>query len=655
MKYVVRFFLVLILLAVIAIFGLVLKYKDELTFDTDRLVHYNVNLTTKIYDRNGKLISNIFEGEHREYVKFKEIPPRVVEAVVAIEDTAFFEHDGVNFEAILRAVLKAVKYGRLKEGASTLTQQLVKNVLLTPKKTLKRKINEAILAMKVEKELTKEQIMERYLNEIYYGHRYYGVKTAAAGYFKKDLEDLNLKEIAILAGIPQRPNAYDPTKHYDLSLSRANTVLERMYHLGWISKEELEKYQALRPKIYNQPIKRKRNLYIENMITKALKSEYSDLKKGGYQVYTTLDMQIQQIAQNALDNAYENILRRGEEALQKGEDVDYSDLNGAMAVLDSHSGEVLAVVGSVSQNESEFNRAIQGKRQPGSSFKPFIYQVALNLGYSPTSKLADISRSYTFKDGDEDREWKPKNYEKNFEGLINLRDALVHSRNLATINLVNEIGLSSVHQEVVKMGFDSIPMDLSLSLGTFNISPLKFASMWTIFSNSGVRVEPKFVRSVTSMDGSNEVFKSVEHNITTPAQTYLMTTILEDVIKRGTGRRIKIKGIELAGKTGTTNGYKDAWFCGYSPELTVVVWFGRDSDRSMYKETGGKASAPAFAEFFSEYLKLHPETKREFDMPEGVREVKLSNSATEYYTDISSPSDESRDSAEDLMDEELLF
>ncbi len=655
MKYIVRFFLVLIVIAVVSLFALVLKYKDELKFDTDKLVNYHVNLTTKIYDRNGKLISNIFEGEHREYVNFKDIPPRMVEAVVAIEDTAFFEHSGVNFEAILRAVLKAVKYGRLKEGASTITQQLVKNVLLTPKKTLKRKINEAVLAMKVERELTKEQIMERYLNEIYYGHRYYGVKTAAHGYFKKDLEDLNLKEIAILAGIPQRPNAYDPTKHYDLSLSRANTVLERMYNLGWISKEELEKYQKLRPKVYNQPLKRKRNLYIENMITKSLKGEFSDLKKGGYKVYTTLDLEIQELAQKALDHAYENILQRGDEAIKKGVEVDYSDLNGAMVVLDSHSGEVLAVIGSVSSKQSEFNRALQGKRQPGSSFKPFIYQVALNLGYSPSSKLADISRSFTFRDGDEDKEWKPKNYEKNFEGLITLRDALVHSRNLATINLVNEIGLSTVHSEVEKMGFEDIPMDLSISLGTFNISPLKFASMWTIFSNSGIRVEPKFVRSIVMSDGTKEVMKSIEHNVTTPAQTYLMTTILEDVIKRGTGRRIKVNGIELAGKTGTTNGYKDAWFCGYSPELTVIVWFGRDSNMAMYKETGGKAAAPAFAEFFSEYLKVHPETKREFDKPEGVREVTLPNGQKEYYTDISAPSDESRDSAEDLMDEELLF
>jgi len=356
-----------------------------------------------------------------------------------------------------------------------------------------------------------------------------------------------------------------------------------------------------------------------------------------------------------MKDAYEQILLRGDKYFKKsGERIDYSDLNGAMAVLESKSGDILALVGGVDYTKSVFNRAVQGRRQPGSSFKPFIYLSALNAGYSTQSKLTDISRSFSYKDKDEDKEWKPHNYEKNFKGLITLREALVHSRNLATINLVNELGLSNVHDAVTRMGFKGIPSDLSISLGTFTTSPLDFAGMYTIFSNGGVRVEPKLIKRVVSLDGGVNEFKTIEHNITTPEQAFLMTTILQDVIKRGTGRRAGVDGIELAGKTGTTNDYKDAWFCGYSPELTVTTWFGKDNNAKMAKETGGKAAGPAFAAFFKGYLEIHPESKREFDMPSSIREVRTSSKNSEYFTDLSAPPSDDKSSV-DEMDDELLF
>ncbi len=655
-----------ILLRLIALFfvlmiaGVIAGYfyiSGELKYDVDKLLHYNPNLTTKIYDRNGELISNIFGEKHRTYVPFKEIPPRMVEALVAIEDTAFFEHSGINPEAIMRAVMKDIKHMKLKEGASTLTQQLVKLTLLSNEKKLKRKINEAILAIKIENKLTKEQILERYLNEVFYGHHYYGVKTAAKGYFRKDLSDLNLKEIAILAGIPQRPSAFDPTRHLEASFSRANTVLHRMYTLGWISKEELEKYQADRPTIYNDTLTKNRAPYIANEVLKQLQKEYPDIKTAGYEIYTTIDLEAQEIAQKALVNAYHDILARGEKynAKTKEEEwVDYSDLNGAMIVMESKSGEVLAMVGGVDYKRSVFNRVVQGRRQPGSSFKPFIYLTALNAGYSTESKLTDISRSFAYKDQEEEKEWRPKNYEKNFEGLITLRESLVHSRNLATINMVNELGLSFVRQEIEKMGFSNLPSDLSLSLGTFSISPWDFAAAWSIFANHGQKVEPMLVKKVVSSDGGVKIYKTKEESITTPAQAFLITSILEDVVKRGTGRRARVEGIEVAGKTGTTNGYKDAWFCGYSPEIETLVWFGKDGNGKMAKETGGKAAGPAFAAFYRGYIKIHPETKREFDIPEGVREVKLSAKKSEYFTDISAAPNDAKSRAEEL-DQELLF
>ena len=614
-----------------------MHFSKEVKLDADKLINYHPEMTTRIYDKNGELIANIFKDKHRLYAPFDEIPPRLIEALIAIEDTVFFEHEGVNYEAILRALLKDIKARKMKEGASTLTQQLVKNTLLTSEKKLQRKINEAILALKLETKLTKEEILERYLNEIYLGHRYYGVKTAALGYFRKPLHDLNLKEIAILVGLPQAPSKYDPTRHYDISMSRANTVLARMRSLGWITEEELQKYQALRPTVYNDTLTQNKLPYVVDQVLKDLKEEYPDIKTGGYKIYTTIDSRLQNIAREALRFGYNKILERGADK----EGVDYSDLNGAIVVIDNHSGEVLSMIGGIDYQKSAYNRATQSKRQPGSSFKPFIYQIALDSGYSLKSTLTDISRTFKYQDKDEEKEWQPKNYEKNFEGLITLHDALVHSRNLATINLVNTLGLNLVHRKITEMGFKNVPNDLSISLGTFGISPLEMSSMYTIFSNYGTKLTPILIKSVVDYKGQEKIYEAEPKQITKPEQAFLITTILEDVIKKGTGRRARVKGLALAGKTGTTNDYKDAWFCGYSPEIEVIVWYGKDDNKPMYKETGGKAAGPVFSYFFKEYLALHPETKTSFDIPEGVRVVRGKN-GTDYFTTISKPPKETQ-------------
>ncbi len=648
LKYLFGFIVSLGILGLIIGLFAFMHFSKEVKLDADKLINYHPEMTTRIYDRNGELIANIFKDKHRLYAPFEEIPPRLIEALVAIEDTVFFEHEGVNYEAILRALLKDIKAGKMKEGASTLTQQLVKNTLLTSEKKLQRKINEAILALKLETKLSKEEILERYLNEIYFGHRYYGVKTAALGYFRKPLHDLNLKEIAILVGLPQAPSKYDPTRHYDVSLSRANTVLARMRSLGWITEEELQKYQALRPTVYNDSLTQNKLPYVVDQVLKDLKEEYPDIRTGGYKIYTTIDSNLQNLAKEALRFGYENILKRGE-----GKEVDYSDLNGAMVVLDSHSGEVLSLVGGIDYKQSAYNRATQSKRQPGSSFKPFIYQIALDSGYSLKSKLMDISRTFKYHDKDEEKEWQPKNYEKNFEGLITLHDALVHSRNLATINLVNSLGLNLVHRKIEEMGFKNVPNDLSISLGTFGISPLEMSAMYTIFSNYGTKLTPILVKSVVNYKGEEKIYEAKAQKVTLPEQAFLMTTILQDVVKKGTGRRAGVKGLALAGKTGTTNDYKDAWFCGYSPEIETIVWYGKDDNKPMYKETGGKAAAPAFSYFYKEYLALHPETKTVFDVPSGVRVVRGKH-GTDYFTKISKPPKET-ESTPAAASEELLF
>ena len=651
-KLILKIFGALFLVAIIA--GLIAfgYFSNQVKLDADRLIDYNPNTTTRVYDRNGELIANLFSDKHRLYVPFEGIPPRLIEALIAIEDTSFFEHDGVNYEAIFRAAIKDVKSMSLKEGASTLTQQLIKNTILTNEKKFKRKVNEAILALKLESELSKEEILERYLNEIYFGHRYYGVRTAALGYFRKELKELNLKEMAILVGLPKAPSSYDPTRRPDLSFARANTVLFRMKKLGWISDEEYQKYEQFEPTIYDDTLTQNKTPYITDQILRELKDEYPDIRTGGYSIHTTIDFELQELAKRSLQIGYFEILKRAENLT--GEDViDYSDLNGAIVVLENNSAEVLALVGGVDYKKSAYNRASQSLRQPGSSFKPFIYQVALDAGYSTQSRLTDISRTFSYEDKDEEKEWKPKNYSKNFSGMVTLRQALIHSKNLATINLVNELGLSTVHREIKKMGFKNIPADLSIALGTFGISPLKFSGFYTIFSNYGKRLEPILVKRVITKEGDEKTYTAREEIVTTDAQSFLITSILRDVVKKGTGRRAGVKGIELAGKTGTTNDYKDAWFCGYSPEIQTLVWFGKDNNKAMYKETGGKAAAPVFANFYKEYLEIHPETKRVFDVPKEVRSVKIKGNR-EYFTPISKPPKSNTNESSD-SNEELLF
>ena len=633
MKYIFRGLGALFLLVIIAGLMAFFYFSKEVKLDADRLIYYNPDTTTRVYDRNGELIANLFNKKHRLYAPYAEIPPRLIEALIAIEDTAFFEHEGVNYEAIFRAAIKDIKTMSLKEGASTLTQQLIKNTILTNEKKFRRKINEAILALKLEGKLTKEEILERYLNEIYFGHRYYGVKTASLGYFRKELKELNLKEIAILVGLPKAPSTYDPTRHLDLSLSRANTVLFRMNSLGWITDEEYQKYEQFRPEIFDDTLTKNKTPYVIDQILRELKDEYPDIKTGGYKIYSTIDLEIQELAKKSLHDGYVEILKRGEEAKK---DIDYSDLNGAMVVLENQSGEVLALVGGVDYKKSAYNRAVQSLRQPGSSFKPFIYQVALDAGYSTQSKLTDISRTFDYQSEDEEKEWRPKNYSKNYAGILSFRQALVHSRNLATINLVNELGLSNLHREIRKMGFENVPADLSISLGTFGMSPLRFSGYYTIFSNYGKKRDPILVKKVITGQGDEKSYSAKEEVIASPEQTYLTTSILRDVVRAGTGRKAAVKGIELAGKTGTTNEYRDAWFCGYSPQIQSIVWFGKDDNKPMFKETGGKAAAPVFANFYKEYIKIHPETKRVFDIPDKVRVVKVKNK-TEYFTPISKP------------------
>ena len=599
--------------------------------DIDKIINYTPDISTEILDRNGNRLAYIFKKRHRLYATYNEIPVYIVEGLIATEDTKFFEHNGVNPDAILRAVIKDLKAGHMVEGGSTITQQLIKNTMLSNKKKLSRKLKEVILALKLDSKLSKEQILERYLNEIAYGNNYLGVKTAAEGYFRKPLSDLSLKESAILVGLPNAPSYYNPLRHYDRALKRANHILRRLKNLGWITDSEYKEAKAERPKVYKTTLTQNIAPYIVDEVIRRLKPKFKDLKTGGYKIYTTIDLKKEKLAKDATNFGLNNTLK------MIGEDKNKTDLNGAMVVVENKTGDILAMVGGVDYKKSSYNRATMTKRQPGSAFKPFVYQRALDLGYNPATKLTDLSRTFSYEQNGKTITWTPQNYEKDFKGFIPLREALVHSRNLATINLVDDIGLDKIINKLELLDVKNIPHNLSISLGNLALSPYKVAQIYTVFSNKGHMIAPRLISKIVSKQNSviYETKPKEIANFTKPEQAYLMTSILEDVIKRGTGKNAQVKGIELAGKTGTTNNYIDAWFCGYSPTITTIVWYGRDKYKTIgNKMTGGRVAAPAFAYFYRKLLKLEPNLKRKFDVPKGVK-VGYINGKKELYTTTS--------------------
>ena len=661
-----KIFFTLMLLGLLSPFALFGYYYVAYEYDLSSLVDYKPSTSSRIYDKNGEKIANVFDTKHRFYTSFENIPPRAIEALVAIEDTTFFEHPGINVDAIFRAAIKVIRAGKAVQGASTITQQLVKNKLLTREKKLSRKIKEAIYALKLEHALTKEQTLDRYLNEIYFGHGYYGIKTAADGYFHKKLQDLSLKEIAILVGLPKAPSTYAPTKNYEISMGRANRVIERMKVLAWIDDETYKKAIAESPKVYDTTLTQNKAPFIVDEIARRMKDlNITDFKTGGYEVYTTIDLQLQDAGRKAVLHAYNEVLKRldgyKEEALQNAkktkQDIDYvdtntSNLNGALVSVESSTGSVLALVGSYDYTISSFNRATQGQRQPGSAFKPFIYQVALDLGFSGATELTDIAKTYTYEKDGEEMKWQPRNYSKNYNGIISLREALVHSSNLATINLVNDIGLQVLLGELEKFGIEDVPQDLSISLGTISLSPLTLAKYYTSFANKGVQVDTHIINYIEHNGEVIHEFTPSYQVITNEQQAFLMTSILKGVVDRGTAVRARVAGIDIAGKTGTTNDNIDAWFAGYSPTIETVVWFGNDDNSPMHKkETGGRVSGTAFKAYYQELLELYPQIQREFDKPEGIIEVDVGGKK-EYFSDISKPP---RVEVEADPKEELLF
>ena len=637
----------------------------EVQDEIESVKRHKMDITTQLFDRKGRLVANLFDQHYRLYAKFEEIPPRVIEILLAVEDTLFFEHIGVNPDAISRAIVKNLKNLKYSEGGSTLTQQVVKNIALTPERTLKRKIKEAMFAIVLEQNMSKEDILEIYLNYIFLGHGYYGVKTAALGYFHKNLNELTLKEMCMLMGLPKAPDTYDPSKNLQHSLGRANNILDRLKDIGWITQEEYDLAIVEIPQVYNdKSLTQNAAPYVVDEVVRQLTPMYPDIKTGGYKINLTIDLDYQNIAQEALRYGYSKINERLLEHYPKTfmrEEVDsedliyakpqetstqrYGELNGAMVVTESQSGKILALVGGVDYKKSVFNRATQAKRQFGSSIKPFIYLVAFDRGYSPAWRVVDAPRKFGSNTNESTKEvesatqeeeevWKPKNVGA-YGGLISLHEALRKSANLATLNLVQQVGFDLTYRGIKDFGFPYVPNDMSIVLGSLSLSPLEAAKFYSVFSNYGTMLTPRLVDSIINVQGEVQEFPLLARQYTQPKQAFLVTNILRDVVNRGTGFKARTANIEIAGKTGTSNQNIDGWFCGFSPSIQTIIWYGRDDNTPIGPaETGGIVAAPVNSYFFSKLLKIEPGIKRRFDMPSGIMKKTLQDG--EYlYTDIS--------------------
>ena len=708
----------------------------------DTLADYRPPVITRVLSDDGTVIAELFE-ERRIIVPVSRMPKQLIQAFVAAEDSNFFKHKGIDTLSILRAALKNIEAGGIVQGGSTITQQVAKSLLLTPERKFKRKFKEAILAYRMEKRLSKEEILYLYLNQIFLGHGAYGVQAAAENYFDKDVENLTLAECSILAGLPKAPSRYSPYRHYDRAKERQVYVLGRMVNEGFISQEEADQAKAqsleIRPRI-NQHITDA--AYFTEQVRRYLEDTYGKelLYSGGLEVHTSMNLQMQLAAQAAVQaNLRDHDKRQGYraplavltaeqeteflsqqtaafglkppqlndiiEAVVVGADQQSLHLRmadregritlksaqwagppqqvkrsveatgnadakatrlpvgakvqarvlampetgawqltleqeplaqGALLAMDPHNGQLKVMVGGYDFRTSQFNRVLQARRLPGSAMKPLIYAAALDKGYTPATVILDTPLIFKERlENGEIKEWKPKNYSKRFYGPVPLRTALAKSYNVITIKVLEDIGVRYAANYARKLGIEShLDEDLTLGLGSSALTPMELARSYAVLANGGVRVMPTYINKVLDRDGkvleSNDPADFPEgplagqklngqsrSRVISAETAYLITNILESVVQKGTGWRAKALKRPAAGKTGTTNDLKDAWFIGYVQQLLAVSWVGYDQERPLGKrETGSQAAAPAWVAFMTEATREMP--VEQFPVPDSI-------------------------------------
>ena len=708
----------------------------------DRLADYNPPIVTQVFGDDGSLVGE-FYLERRIVVPVDKIPKKLISAFVAAEDSNFYQHKGIDYIGIFRAALKNLITFSKKEGASTITQQVAKSMLLTPEKKFSRKLKEAILAKRMEEKLTKDEILYIYLNQIYLGAGSYGVQVAAETYFGKDVENLNLAEMAMLAGLPKAPNTYSPIKHLDRARERQAYVLERMVREGYITQAEAD-HARNTPIVINpkKKVNSEQSAYFLENIRIQLEDKYGEdlLYKGGMKIYTTMNAEMQKAAHESILRGLKAVDKRQgfrgpieyleqenvDEFCKKVEDgIDTASLkqgqtyqgvviavnamNGditvrvgdrtgilgrrnmawagkvslrnaygrdpgtkgksiplgavlevsvvtpdtnktravfvldqeplaqaALVAIDPMSGGVRAMVGGYDFRKSQFNRAMQARRNPGSAFKPIIYAAAIDKGMTPATIIDDTQVEY---DSGREKAWKPKNYDNVYRGPVTMREALTNSINVVSVKILENIGVDYAIDYARKMGITSpLAPNLTLALGSSSVTPIELASAYAVFASGGYRVAPFFITRV--VDGSGRVleefspprvpvFSSMSSagnegideygdapetgssfapvQVISPETAFIMTNLMQSVVASGTGQRARALGRPVAGKTGTTNDMKDAWFVGYVPQLVAGVWVGYDQERSLGAGgSGGQAAAPIWTEFMQRAMAGKP-------------------------------------------------
>ena len=740
-------------IAVVLIIVTLWEYSEQLP-DYHQLAKYEPAVTTRLYAGDGQLLME-YAAEKRIFVPVDKIPDQVKNAFIAAEDKKFYSHSGIDYVGIIRALIGNIKNigtGRRPAGASTITQQVAKNFLLSSELSYIRKLKEAILAMRMEQAFTKDHILELYLNEIYLGNRSYGVAAAALNYFGKSLNDLSVEEIAYLAALPKGPNNYNPKTKYDAAIARRNWVIDRMVEDGYVTPDEGAAAQQKPLVTIDRNVEFVQSAqYFSEEVRREISDKFGSdaLYEGGLIVRTTLDPKLQALAtkvfQQQLKNydlrhgwrgplstielnadyqkalkefkapagadktwktavvlkvepsqavietsegqqgliplsvlswARKNLAKQGVgyepksvgEVLKEGDVIfvepasdklkksknlaansyelrQIPDVEGALIVMDPHTGKVLAVVGGYSFSKSQFNRATQAYRQTGSSFKPFVYLTALENGYSPTDLILDAP--FVLDQGAGQKRWKPENYTKKFYGLMTLREGIEKSRNLMTVRLAQDVGMDKVSEMSRRIGVNkNLPELLSMSLGAGDTRLIDMASAYSVLVNGGKKVEPYFIERIQDRNGKtiykhdtrecpncnvdkwdNQPIPVIGDNreqIVDPMSAYQMTSILEGVATRGTGARLRQLNRHLAGKTGTTNDNKDGWFMGFSPDMVVGTYVGFDNPRSLgRRETGASVALPIFYDYMAEALVGQPDIP--FRMPRGIKLVRINS------------------------------
>ena len=569
--------------------------------DVRILQTYSPTETTHIYDINGKPLASIHDEANRDVVPLDQISPNLKRAVLAIEDSNFFTHKGINPGGIARALIVNLEKGRTVEGGSTMTMQLVKNLFLSPQSKFSRKVAEAVMSIRLEQILNKDQILQLYLNQIYLGHNLYGVETASRSYFNKSANNLNLSEAAMLAGLISAPEEYSPFVNYKLAKDRQEIVLNRMKELKWITPAQETAARGQKIKLGKiTSFGGSQVPYVTQAVVQELTRRFGRdaVVKGGMRVQTTIDLKMQRIAEETVKAWHERLYYQG---------LFYDRDEGqiALAAVDPRTHFVKAMVGGVDYEKSQFNRAIQARRQPGSSFKPFIYYAAFASGkYGPDSVVYDSPVGYRDGDG----YYYPQNYGGGFSGAVSIRRALEVSLNIPAVKLGQEVGLNKVIEICRVLGIRS-PMEpvVSLPLGAVDLTPLEMAGAFATFANNGWHSETTFIVQVTDSSGNVLLDNTPKPKLVLNSWAAAsVNSALQGVITSGTARAAQL-GRPAAGKTGTTSSERDIWFVGYVPQLSVAVWMGNDNYRPMsYGATGGTIVAPVWRDFMSQALEGVP-------------------------------------------------